>query len=618
MKELSLFDKFGILFSNILEHPLFIVLLFVPIILFFLQKKHGKKVFITMYFIAIVLVLVIGGNELFKLFDNFMDGLFMMLYFPNFITLFIVALLSAIFGFVSLFSSKMHKLNKIINYSGFGIVQSLFILVILTVRSSNINIYKDNALYSNSEILSLMQIMIGAFGIQILSLVIINLINRVTLILDKKDSKLSKEIDEQVSMLSKNKVKYINIDNDKTGFINVANKKKSSTPILKPFKFDFDKLESIRLNVISKPKKIKVSSLNGDETSYLNEVIKQKDYKISNLKSDETSYLNEVIRQNDYKTSSLNGSETSYLNEIIKHKKYSFLRLDSNKFAFLNTSTDNTLPNIITNYVKNRTIKNYRIFDYDPNRYFSLNVEDKLYNGIKLGNKDFSYLNEIIKKYKLFRLNSSKIMNLKLKDKKFKNVIVNFNSVSYLNEIKKSYNVIDLRENKMDNFVLNVREENKPYKLTDLKDKAVSYLKEIIKRPIFKPFVIDTSHNPTLEIKKDSRETEERNIEKPKVLVKPDLLSPMEENEDNKFINVFESKPVYEDVSNKKDDISISNLIIMDMQSILDALGRYHLMKWTNLEGYDENDAVDNLKIPNFDLLMSILGKYHLSKNRRK
>lgn len=617
MKELSLFDKFGILFNNILEHPLFIVLLFIPIILFFLQRKHGKKVFIIVYFIAIALVLVIGGDELFKLFDNFMDGLFMVLYFPNFITLFVVALLSAIFGFVSLFSSKMHKLNKIINYCGFGIVQSLFILIIITVRSSEINIYKDNALYSNNEVLSLMQIMIGAFGIQILSLAIINLINRFTLILNKKDSKLSKSIDEQISSLSKHKVRLINIDNDKTGFINVADKRKTSTPILKPFKFDFDKLESIRLNFISKPKKVKSAQINSDEMSYLNEVIKEKDYRRFDLKGDETNYLNEIIKQDDYKISKLNGSETSYLNEIIKPKKYSFLKLDSNKFVYLNTpDSDDVFSNIITNSVKNKTIKNYKIFDYDPDRYFCLNVDDKLYNGIKLGNKDFSYLNEIIKKYRLFRINSNKIMNLKLKDKKFKMVIINFNSVSYMNEIKKNYNIVDLRPDMIDNITLHVKDNKKEYKLTSLKDKAVSYFKEIINKPVFKPFVMDMPEDSTFEVKQDSNYIEEKNTSKPKILDKPDLFLPMEKKEDNKFINVFESESINE--NSISTDISISNLVIMDMQSILDAIDGFRLMKWVNLEEYDEGDAVENLRIPNFDLLMLTLNKYCLFKNKRK
>ena len=85
MKELSLFDKFKILFDNILDHPLFIVLLFVPIVIFFLQKKHGKKVYVIVYFLVIISLLIVFGDEVFKLFDNVMNGLFMFLYFPNFV-----------------------------------------------------------------------------------------------------------------------------------------------------------------------------------------------------------------------------------------------------------------------------------------------------------------------------------------------------------------------------------------------------------------------------------------------------------------------------------------------------------------------------------------------------
>ena len=53
MEELSFFEKLVVLYENILDHPLFILLFFVPIILLFLQKKHGKKVFIIAFFLVI-------------------------------------------------------------------------------------------------------------------------------------------------------------------------------------------------------------------------------------------------------------------------------------------------------------------------------------------------------------------------------------------------------------------------------------------------------------------------------------------------------------------------------------------------------------------------------------
>ncbi len=255
MEQLSLLDKFKVLFDNIFEHPLFIVLLLVPAIIYLLQKKHGKKAFVVVYLLVIIFVLYIGGEVIFELFDNLMNGLFMTLYFPNFITLFVVVVACSIIALFSFFSKKMFKINKIINITGFAIIQMLFVLTLTAVRSNNINIYADNALYSNSDVLTLMQLLIGTFTLQVVAIFIINGINKVTDILDKRSTPLGQDISEEINHLEKTKrnnlnlIKNIKIDNTKVGYINVADKANTSKPKLKPFTFDVEKLESITLNV---------------------------------------------------------------------------------------------------------------------------------------------------------------------------------------------------------------------------------------------------------------------------------------------------------------------------------------------------------------------------------
>ena len=205
MEQLSLAEKFKILFDNIFEHPLFIVILLVPAIIYLLQKKHGKKAFVLVYLLVIIVVLFVGGEVIFELFDNLMDGLFMTLYFPNFITLFVVVVLCSIIALFSFFSKKMYKVNKIINITGFAIIQMLFLLILSLVKAKNINIYADNALYSNSDVLTLMQLLIGTFTLQVIAILIINGINKVTDILDKRSTPLAEEINEQITNLEKTK-----------------------------------------------------------------------------------------------------------------------------------------------------------------------------------------------------------------------------------------------------------------------------------------------------------------------------------------------------------------------------------------------------------------------------
>ena len=251
MEQLTLTEKFKVLFDNIFQHPLFIVILLVPAIMFLLQKKHGKKAFVLVYLLVIMTVLFAYGGVVFELFDNLMDGLFMTLYFPNFITLFVVVVLCSIIALFSFFSKKMYKVNKVINITAFAIIQMLFLLILSLVKAKDIDIYADNALYSNSDVLTIMQILIGTFTLQVIAILIINGINKVTDILDKRSTLLALEINEQINELEKTKrsslIKNIEIDNTKYGYINVADKKSTSKPKLKPFKFDLKKLEAITI-----------------------------------------------------------------------------------------------------------------------------------------------------------------------------------------------------------------------------------------------------------------------------------------------------------------------------------------------------------------------------------
>ena len=312
MKELSLGEKFKILFDNIFEHPLFIVILLVPAIMFLLQKKHGKKGFIFVYLLVIICVLFVGGEVIFELFDNLMDGLFMTLYFPNFITLFGATILCSIIALYSFFSKKMYRVNKIINITAFAIVQMLFLLILSLVKAKNINIYADNALYTNSDVLTLMQILIGTFALEIISILIINGINKVTDILDRRSTPLREEIEEQITTLERTKrpalIKNIEIDNNKIGYINVADKEVTSKPKLKPFKFDVNKLESIRFSdelekvieprVIKKtvPKVLPKRLKKGKLLSKVKDVVKTPDVKKNtNVESKGNKFINDNV-----------------------------------------------------------------------------------------------------------------------------------------------------------------------------------------------------------------------------------------------------------------------------------------------------------------------------------
>ena len=494
MEQLSLFEKFQILFDNIFEHPLFIVILLVPAIMFLLQKKHGKKGFVLVYLLVIIAVLLVGGEVIFELFDNLMDGLFMTLYFPNFITLFVVVVMCSIIALFSFFSKKMYKVNKIINITGFAIIQMLFLLILSLVKAKNINIYADNALYSNSDVLTLMQLLIGTFTLQVIAILIINGINKVTDILDKRSTPLAEEIGEQITDLEKTKktslIKNIEIDNTKVGYINVADKKNTSKPKLKPFTFDVDKLESITLNV--------------PEIEFKAEPLEKVENVPKALGSMDIKPLENVKEFSEEKP--LNLVDTS-----------------------LNIKPEKSIL---------------------PRRVEKKSVKEKKVVLPKERSKPIKFLS------------------------KAKSVIKP--------DLLKSF---DDTKNK-------------------IVSKGVSKVSEGLEKAVeVKPNLMDKT-TISSETKFVNKKIQESNT----TLEKPDLLKL-----DDSLIKVFNEVPNPKLVHEEPMDL-VDNLNILDIQSTLDTVIKYRLMKWVNLETYNDKAAVDNLEIPNFNFMVSVLSRCKLYK----
>lgn len=207
MESLSLLEKLQVLFQNVLVHPIFILILLIPAFLILFNKKITKKLLVIIYILVLSVVLFVGNDVIFKLFDNVVNGIFMTLYFPNFVTLFIVEMLSAIIMLIT-FLKEITKLSKRINIIAFSLIQGLFCLVLTVIKANKIDIYKENALYSNSDVLTLMQLLMGVFLLQMLSLLVIYVVEKITNKLDEKDKpKIEKENVHIITPYAEKKIK---------------------------------------------------------------------------------------------------------------------------------------------------------------------------------------------------------------------------------------------------------------------------------------------------------------------------------------------------------------------------------------------------------------------------
>ncbi len=192
MEQLSFLEKLEVLYQNILAHPFFICILLLPVFLIIFSKKITKKAIVLVYIGVLAIVLFIGNITIFSLFDNLVDGIFMALYFPNFITLFVVEVASAIICLITFLKKDITKVSKIINVTGFAIIQTIFALILTVIEANDIDIYQENALYASNDVLTLMQLLMGTFALQIITLLVVKGIEKVTAKLDGTDEKINK------------------------------------------------------------------------------------------------------------------------------------------------------------------------------------------------------------------------------------------------------------------------------------------------------------------------------------------------------------------------------------------------------------------------------------------
>ena len=97
--------------------------------------------------------------------------------------------------------------------------------------------------------------------------------------------------------------------------------------------------------------------------------------------------------------------------------------------------------------------------------------------------------------------------------------------------------------------------------------------------------------------------------------VKPDLLKPESTLESPiKVISEVKSPKLVREMSEEKTVDLVDNLNILDIQSTLDTVIKYRLMKGVSLKVVEEDDdmAVDNLQIPDFNKMMVVLKKCKL------
>lgn len=181
MNDFSLIEKLDILVNIITSSPLFLFcsMFAVALLIYFIicikkERKINKWIFISIWSFLSLILVINYYSIILDLIDKLFDSLFMMLYFPSSTVYFTIILFSNGIFIYSLINRKIKKTYKVVNFISMLIIDLLLILVIDTVKTNGIKIYEELTLYTNSNLLVLMELTSATFVSWLLILLLIS------------------------------------------------------------------------------------------------------------------------------------------------------------------------------------------------------------------------------------------------------------------------------------------------------------------------------------------------------------------------------------------------------------------------------------------------------------
>lgn len=162
---LSLFEKIGTIFnyifSSFLSIEMFILSLLLFIILIVNLRRNNivvQMVAIGIYIGFVIGILISYGTYVKTCVDSFVKVIMNYIYFPSTIVYFFIIIFVTILILITLFSKKMTKFKKVINYLFFSILYFFFMSFIALAAYDAVDLVDTSNLYQNEVILSLVQI----------------------------------------------------------------------------------------------------------------------------------------------------------------------------------------------------------------------------------------------------------------------------------------------------------------------------------------------------------------------------------------------------------------------------------------------------------------------------
>lgn len=175
---------FNILKNNQYVGIVLIVSVLLLIILIIASKFKNKKITKVIWLVIYLLLFGTFGyfyhKEILNLLDYLIENIVLFLFFPNLAVYILVLIITNIIITKSVFSNKINMLVKNINIVCFILFNIIFYLIIENIINNQINVYEQLSIYTNSNLLVLIELSMELFVLWLFILLIIKIINNLS------------------------------------------------------------------------------------------------------------------------------------------------------------------------------------------------------------------------------------------------------------------------------------------------------------------------------------------------------------------------------------------------------------------------------------------------------
>ena len=171
MIQTSLIEQISIFFNLLKNSPYFLGLLVAFVISLgilllankFKNKKITKILCILVYTAIFGTLIYFYHQEVFKLLDYLVENIFLFLFFPNLAVYMLVLIIINVIIIRSTFTKEDNKVIRVLNIICFLVFNVIFFFIIQNIVTNKINVYEQLSIYTNQELLVLIELNMQLF-----------------------------------------------------------------------------------------------------------------------------------------------------------------------------------------------------------------------------------------------------------------------------------------------------------------------------------------------------------------------------------------------------------------------------------------------------------------------